>query len=104
MKSSATPYTSTSTESGGRSSRKFAQSKIYESHICHYGACCERVSCPGVPVMLASLLFVSSGSAFEGLSHKSYFPRFANSYLTSNRHLRALWSGPHRYSPFGGEL
>src|SRR5437867_1773060 len=54
--------------------------------------------------MLASLLFVSSGSASEGLSHKSYFSRFASSNSTPNRHLRALWPSPHRYSPFGGEL
>ena len=54
--------------------------------------------------MLAPLLFVSSGSAFEGLSHKSSFSRFTSSHSRPNRDLRALWSGPHRYSPFGGEL
>src|SRR5262249_6616395 len=62
------------------------------------------IFCPGAPVMLASVVFVSPGSASEGLNHKSSFSRFANSQLTPNRHLRALWSGPHRYSPFGSQL
>jgi hypothetical protein len=56
------------------------------------------------PVMLAPLLFVSSGSASEGPSHKSSFSRFTSSHLTPNRHLRALWFGPRRYCPLGGEL
>src|SRR5262245_225217 len=66
---------------------------LYVTQIAFIRACYRLVFCPGAPVMFASVLFVSSGSASEGLNHKSSFSRFAKSQLTPNRHLRALWSG-----------